>query len=63
VTDRPLVGTFANTPGNLVPVFPFGEFQVTYDTNSVVLDNFVPEPATLALLAFGGMALLARRRK
>src|SRR5207244_519500 len=48
------VGTFSNTPGNLLTLSGVGTFNVTYNTTSVVLGNFtpVPEPTTvLALLA------------
>jgi hypothetical protein len=45
------------------------EFFPTYDydaSGSIVVDNFaygLPEPATMALLCFGGLALLRRRNR
>ena len=36
---------------------------VTVDNITVAVPDAVPEPASLGVLALGGMALLARRRK
>lgn len=50
---RHLTGTLAN--GELID----NDFYIGNDARIVL----VPEPATLVLLGFGGMALLRRRRK
>jgi hypothetical protein len=39
-----------------------GPFEVGAYIDQVVIDTICPEPASLALLAFGGLALLRRRR-
>jgi hypothetical protein len=38
------------------------ETGITQGLGTLFIDS-VPEPATLALLAFGGLAMLARRRR
>jgi len=69
---------FEPTSGSLF-VASYGGFPVEVDANGDVVTTYInftppfmvncrdiayiPEPATLALLAFGGMALLLRRRK
>jgi autotransporter-associated beta strand protein len=66
----PIVGSFLGLPeGSLLMRTYAGTnwlFDVTYrggDGNDVVLTGYTPEPATLTLLALGGLMLLRRRRK
>lgn len=65
-----VTGTFANDVGGVVSGTWNGQnwtANITYtggDGNDVVLSNIVvPEPVTLALLAIGGLAGVARRRR
>jgi PEP-CTERM motif len=41
---------------------PHTAFDVTFDNISIVAGSITPEPATLSLLALGGLAVLRRRR-
>jgi hypothetical protein len=49
------------TPG--VQVLDGGSLELAIDKDPVTPANGTPEPATLSLLALGGLAMLRRRRK
>lgn len=55
-------GTFGTITYNGAPIDP-SKVAVTYNTDTIVLSlTGVPEPATAALVALGGLALVRRRR-
>jgi len=66
MTAGELVGEFDNTLGGVLALVQ-GTCDVIYDydDDTVALTNFqdVPEPATMSLLALGGLAVLRRRRR
>ena len=66
MTAGELSGEFDNTPGGVLALVQ-GTCEVIYDydVDTITLTNFqnVPEPATMSLLALGGLALLRRRRR
>ncbi len=53
-------GTFAAIAYNGSGFAPYGE--ISYNADSIVLNVTIPEPASLALLAVGGLLALRRRR-
>jgi len=57
------VDNWADSTGALFnTALPSGSFSLSQSGQDVML-NYAPEPATLALLALGGVAALARRRR
>ena len=60
-TISSVVETYLSTTGGYGPINPLpGSFDGTVE---VIYDYTVPEPATMSLLALGGLAVLRRRRK
>lgn len=65
LNDRfPLTGTVA-IPGTVTNISSTFKFTLTADDDASGTSRFevTPEPATLALLGFGAIAMIARRRK
>ncbi|MDD5064328.1 MAG: PEP-CTERM sorting domain-containing protein [Phycisphaerae bacterium] len=60
-TGNTISGVFSNAIGT-VNFIGGGTFDVLYDSTSVQLTNFVPEPYTLSILGLGGLIVLRKRK-
>ena len=62
MSNQAITGAFLNVAtGRIATTGGEGSFQVVVSGNTVVLNNFIPEPSSTLLLA-AGVATLARRR-